>query len=43
MCMRLWPAVSNRALLPIISYILTNAGLMANVSINGSRVTRLNI
>jgi len=26
-----------------LSYILTNTGLMANVSINGRRVTRLKI
>lgn len=27
---------------PVIGYVLTNAGLMANVSINGSRITPLN-
>jgi lipid-binding SYLF domain-containing protein len=28
---------------PVVGYVLTNAGLMANVSINGSRITPLNI
>ncbi|MBI1282752.1 MAG: twin-arginine translocation pathway signal [Thiobacillus sp.] len=28
---------------PVVGYVLTNAGLMANVSVNGSRITPLNI
>lgn len=28
---------------PIVSYVLTNAGLMASASINGSRITRLEL
>jgi len=28
---------------PIVSYVLTNAGLMATASVNGSRITRLGI
>jgi lipid-binding SYLF domain-containing protein len=28
---------------PIISYVLTNTGLMANATVNGSRITPLNI
>lgn len=28
---------------PIVSYVLTNAGLMATATINGSRITRLDI
>jgi lipid-binding SYLF domain-containing protein len=28
---------------PVVSYVLANSGLMANASVNGSRITRLNI
>jgi lipid-binding SYLF domain-containing protein len=28
---------------PVVGYVLTNAGLMANVSVNGSRITPLNL
>jgi lipid-binding SYLF domain-containing protein len=28
---------------PIIGYVLTNSGLMASLSLNGSRITPLNL
>jgi lipid-binding SYLF domain-containing protein len=34
---------SQTAQQPIVGYVLTNAGLMANLSLNGNRITRLDI